>query len=257
LFIGPAAVLPGGTAAAQVCGPPSAEHAFEELLDVATDDSPVEEEAWRIADEQEARNAFESPDTIRRIDELARANGFVYDCASRMYHPVSGPDPRDAIENDEIPVETGTGSPDGSAPGAGAPDGISAGPETTAADGAAAPLGQGGEIVPGGGSAAPAVASSDPGRPGGEAQGSPAPTAGGRPVAGVTGDIPADDIPADDIVALENTDQSSGGVVALPGGAERESSDGWRLVSIVALIGAAVGLTGAARARRRRPELLN
>jgi hypothetical protein len=214
----------------------------------------VEEEAWGIADEQEARNAFESPETIRRIDELARANGFAYDCSTRMYHPVSGPDPRDAIENDEIPAETGTGtgSPDGTAPGAGAPGGGSSGPETTAADDATAPFGQGGEVVPDTGGAPPATASPDPGQPGGAQQGSPAPTAGGRPAVGVTGAIPASDV-----VAPENAVQSQGGVVALPGGADRESSGRWPLAGIVALFGAAVGMAGAARARRRRPELLN
>jgi hypothetical protein len=254
LFIVPAAVLPGGTAAAQVCGPPSAEHAFEELLDVATDDSPVEDEAWRIADEQEARGAFESPETIRMIDDLARANGFAYDCSTRMYHPVSGPDPREAIENDGAPEETGTGAPEGgtAVPGGGAPDGgspASAGPVATGADDPGATLGPGGAVVDGG--RAPVGVSSDTGQPAGTGQGTPA-TAGGRPVAGATGDGPVDDIGRPG-----GTDRSQGGAVALPGAPAPQSSGPLKLAGIVVLIGATVGLAAMARARRRRPELLN
>ncbi|HET9770595.1 MAG TPA: hypothetical protein VFS16_06885 [Acidimicrobiia bacterium] len=252
LFIVPAAVLPGGTAAAQVCAPPSAEHAFEELLDLATDDSPVEDEAWRIAGEQESRGAFESPETIRRIDELARANGFAYDCSTRLYRPVSGPDPRDAIENDDAPAETGTGAPDGgtvpgAAPDTGAPG--SSG-EATVADGSTPPApGQGGEVAADG-APAPEGAAREAGRPGGTEQGSPA-TAGGRPA--VAADA-VDDIAADDILPPESGSQ--GGVVALPG-AERTTPGRWRLAGIVALLGGTAVLAVAARAKRRRPEPLN
>ena len=49
LAIAAAALVPSA-AAAQVCQPHSAEHAFEELLDVAPDDTPLEDKAWRISD---------------------------------------------------------------------------------------------------------------------------------------------------------------------------------------------------------------
>lgn len=172
--------LPGAAASAQVCGPPTAEHAFEELLDLAPDDSPLEDRAWRIADEQEAKGAFETSDTIRRVDDLARASGYAFNCVDRMYHPVSGPDPRDAIVNGEDAPEedleaqpgddarpapgadgsAGRGEPADNAGAGGAPSAGDAGPagrdtasggptDSTAGVGGAAP-GDGGEPQPGG-----------------------------------------------------------------------------------------------------------
>lgn len=108
---GALALVPSSAAAQTTCRPPTTEHAFEELLDVAADDSPLEDEAWRIADEADARDAFEAPETLRRLDDLAVANGLAYDCSARIYRPVAGPDPRQAIEEGAPGVEDGEASP--------------------------------------------------------------------------------------------------------------------------------------------------
>jgi hypothetical protein len=155
VLIAAAAVLPAGSASAAECRPPSAERAFEELLDVADDGAPVEHDAWRIADEQEARGAFETATTIQRLDTLARANGFVYNCTRRTYLPQSGPDPREAIENGEEPPETGdtpaatpgptTSDPKGGAPAAAGSDAPS-GPAAAEAGPGGSGVGPGGAI---------------------------------------------------------------------------------------------------------------
>jgi hypothetical protein len=114
-----APVLSAAPSAAQACQPSSAELALEELLDVAADGSPLEDQARKIADEQDARDAFETPETIRRIEELAHANDLVFQCDRRRYVPLQRPDPRDAIAEDQDPLDEG---PDGSGtvtPGAG------------------------------------------------------------------------------------------------------------------------------------------
>ncbi len=247
LLVVPAVLLPAAPAPAQACQPPSAEHAFEELLDVAEDDSPLEDEAWRIADEQEARGVFESPETVQRIDELARANGLVYDCASRMYFPVSGPDPREAIENGEEPPEAGGGPPAGSTgqpePGTTAPEARNTGepgrqpgpaPEETAAV-----RGTGGMVPdPGGGVRAPDGAG-------------PAGTAGRTQSPGAAGAPGEDGVPR----PLGAPD-GQGGAIALPDGADEPAGQARTAGVLLAAAAVAVMLTGAGANRRRRSRQL-
>lgn len=223
-----AAVLPAGPAAAQTCEPPSAEHAFEELLDVAEDDSPVEDEAWRIADQQETRGVFESPETIRMIDELAQANGLRYDCTSRLYLPVSGPDPRIAIENGDEPPETGNG------PGVGPP--VAGAPQPGSATAA-----------PGSGREPVALGSI---RPAGAAGGVTDPA--GTPVGDGRGLAPVAAAGADTqlVSRPDGAPDGQGGAVALPEAGQGSAENG-RMTGLV-LLGAAAVMTAGAGIKRRR-----
>jgi len=129
--------------------PPSAEHAFEELLVALVDDSPQEREAWRIAGEQEARGAFESEETIRHLDELAAYGGLAYDCASRTYRPVSGgPNPAEIEEAKEEEEEESSELAEGRGDQPAQPDhrpspSPAVGPGVPAGPGAPVPEGQG------------------------------------------------------------------------------------------------------------------
>lgn len=241
----PAVALLASPVSAQTCQPPSAEHAFEELLDVAADDSPLEDEAWRIADEQEARGEFESPETIRMIDDLARANDLAYDCASRMYFPVSGPDPRIAIENGEEPPETAGGEPGPGAPasgttgggGAGSPSGPAAG-ETPAAGeptGAAGAVVDGVVAVPGG-----------PASPGGAGGG------GGMRPAGTAAAAPGED----GVALPDGAPDGRGGAVALPAGSEGGGNGRTAGMALLAAAALATMVMGARTGRRRRSREL-
>lgn len=240
-------------AAAQTCGPPSAEHAFEELLDIAADDSPLEDEAWRIADEQEGRKVFETPETLRMIDELARSNDLTYDCAARRYVPLSHPDPRDAIENDQEPVYEGpTGVPGGTVggpgqpgagvPGVGAPGGGRPGPVP------AGPAGPGAEAV-----APEAVAREDDVRVEAAGAGSTGRGTRGRSQAGGSGG-PAGGSSEDLIGAPADIPDGAGGAVALPGSDDSPTGTLPLLAAgcAVALIVTVGGATVSARRRPRR-----
>ncbi|HYH49557.1 MAG TPA: hypothetical protein VEG38_08420 [Acidimicrobiia bacterium] len=226
--------LPCPAASAQVCQPPTAEHAFEELLDLAPDESPLEDRAWRIADEQEAKGAFETSDTIRRIDDLARASGYAFDCADRMYHPVSGPDPREAIKRGEDVADDALEAPaagDGR-PGPGAEGSPPDGEFGDAQASGATPTGQAA-------SAGPAGRDTTSGNPTGSTR------LGGT----VRSDgVAAPDDAADGERAAETSTAGTG-------------SDGlWRNVGIGILAAAAVvGFGRAARMarRRRRPHVLS
>lgn len=250
----PVGVLP---VQAQTCLPPTAEHAFEELLDVAEDDSPLEEEVWRIADEQEAKGDFETPETIRRIDDLARSHGFVYDCGSRMYHPVSGPDPRDAIENgheppdadDDEPAGGGSGpAPGREAPGSGGPGaGTIGGTATTREAGGRVPGPAAGETRVDGEAATPhdsrvpesatSTVQSRPGRP-----------TGGQP----TGSADSSDGSAfgDGVPRPGRAPDGQDGAVAVT--ETEESTLPWWAIAIVFLAGTGAILAATARGSRRR-----
>ncbi|MGH9001284.1 MAG: hypothetical protein ACRDY7_18050 [Acidimicrobiia bacterium] len=253
---------------AAACQPLSAEHAFEELLDVAEDDSPLEDEAWRIADAQEAKGAFETPETQRMVDELARSNGLTYDCPTRRYVPVSGPDPRVAIEEGTEPPE--------SEPDALAPDGPAApGDPTVSAPGVSGPGQPGGATTPGGVVGAGPVA-------GGGVAGGQAGVGGGDggvPSAGSPGADPtieaaggsgqrlqeapgrgSDGTPGTGIkgvVLPGSTPAGDGGAVALPGGQDAAADTPMRTLALGGLAAAAIGAVAAAAmsvTRRRRQD---
>ena len=149
VLLTPLAVI-AAPAMAQTCRPGSAELAFEELLDIAADGSPLEDQARRIADEQDARGAFESEVTLRRIEELAKANDLAYDCARRRYVPVQRPDPRDAIAEDREPVDEGpdgrSASPGTAQPGGGTGTGTGSAPGTGGRPGTAPGVGLPGSV---------------------------------------------------------------------------------------------------------------
>jgi hypothetical protein len=231
------ALIPAAPAPAQSCQPPSAEHAFEELLDVAEDDSPLEDEAWRIADEQEARGAFETPETVQRIDELARANGLVYDCASRMYHPVSGPDPREAIENGEEPPGSGDDTRD-DAPGQPEAGATAPGTRTPGAP----------DPQPGADGTAPTV---------GTAGGGVGAPEGGRDVGTMHNRGTAPVLTDDGVPRPAETPDGQGGAIAVPAGSEDPVGNG-RTAGIVLLAAGAIAAmaTGAGMNRRRRSRQL-
>lgn len=254
----PAVVLPA-RAPAQTCLPPTAEHAFEELLDVAEDDSPLEEEVWRIADEQEAKGAFETPETIRRIDDLARAHGFAYDCDTRMYHPVSGPDPRDAIENGQEPPDPdddeaagggdgpvpGRGAPGSGKPGAGASDGVG----TTSETGGRTPGPAAGE-TPIDGEAAASHGSRGPESPTRTGRDRPGGSAGEEPTGGT--DSPDGAAFVDGVPRPGSAPDGQGGAVAVTEG--EESAHPWLAIEIVFLAGAGALLAATAWGYRRRSQ---
>lgn len=133
-------LIAAAPATAATCAPPSAEHAFEELLEALADDSAAESEAWRIAEEQEAGDRFESPETIRRIEGLAARERLVYDCGTRGFRSAgggptpgeleqegdpAGPDDRAAPPPDAAPASrpiSGQGPAGGDGSPAGSPD---------------------------------------------------------------------------------------------------------------------------------------
>ena len=240
-----AVLVPAAPALAQTCLPPSAEEAFEELLDLATDDSPVEDEAWKIADEQEARGAFETPETIQKIDGLAQANGFVFDCAQRLYLPVSGPDPRVAIENGEEPAEPDGEQPDeddGSAPRSIAPPrgGKAPAPGQVPGQAGAAPVGTATHGVPGSPAGPDAnTQTATAGRTGGA-------TAGDRLTSGQ-----GDEGAGADVAAPGDAPDGQGEVVLLP---ENSGSPAGRTaaVTLLFLAMAIATVVTAARAKRDR-----
>ena len=248
---------------AQTCAPPSAEHAFEELLDIAVDDSPLEDQAWNIADVQEKAGKFETADTLRMIDDLARSNDLAYHCETRRYVPVSHPDPRDAIENDEEPTYEGpTGLPgDGTTPG-GTGSGTSAAPPAGGSGGSGpAPNGSSGPGSATGEAGAPAAGSEtfDP-ETGVRIDGAGGAGGGGRPGANrgqaSTGEPggPGGGSPEDLIGAPADTPDGAGGAVALPGGDDSPTGPLALLAAgcAVALIGTVGGAAVSARRRQRR-----
>jgi hypothetical protein len=242
-------------AAAQTCAPPSAEHAFEELLVALVDDSPQEHEAWRIAGEQEAKGAFESEETIRRLDEFAAGEALAYDCASRTYRPLAGgPTPAEVVEAREEEEEEAAELAQGRGDQPAQPDHRPApsraiGPGAPAAPGAPVPDGQGpatggGATLAGGDSGAPPSAA-----PGGGRAGDPATSRGGGspgspdPVAVVPepGEAPTGRA----VAALAGDDTS---------GRDRTGVTRW-LAGVVLAAGLA-GVGGAAARSRRRSRLL-
>ena len=123
----------GYASASGACEPGSAELAFEELLEAAPDDSPVETEARQVAADQDRKGAFESPETIRRIQEVAARWGYTFDCPSRTYRVAGQPSPdpeaedddEDGLDDEEIGTEAPVGSSRPPAPSGAAvvPDG--------------------------------------------------------------------------------------------------------------------------------------
>lgn len=241
----PAVALTAAPAAAQTCQPPSAEHAFEELLDVADDESPLEDEAWRIAGDQEARGQFDSPETVRMIDDLAVANGLRYDCASRMYLPVSGPDPRIAIENGEEPAETSGGGGDPAAPGPGGTTGQGSQPGAAGGEPHAGEGAPDGDLPGAGGVVEAADAAGSTGSRAGSGS-------GGRPTdAAEEGAVVDDGVPRP-----EGAPDGQGGAIALSDD-EEPAGNGWAaVIAVIAIVAVVVMLAGARASRRRRSREL-
>jgi len=240
-------------AAAQTCVPPSAEHAFEELLVALVDDSPQEREAWRIAGEQEAKGAFESEDTIRHLDELAAREGLAYDCASRTYRPVSGgPTPAEIEEAKEEEEEESSELAEGRGD---LPSQQDHRPAPSRAVDPDAPSGPGTPPPPGQGPSAGGGATLT----GGESEASPSSASGG----GRAGDPDATrgeespGSPDTAAVVPEPGEAPSGGAVADLAG--DETSGGTGLTRWLAGAVLATGLAGVGRAfarnRRRSPRL--
>ncbi len=261
------AVWIAGPAGAQACQPKSAELALEELLDIAADGSPLEDRARLIADEQDARNAFESAETIRRIEELAHANDLAFDCTRRRYVPAQRPDPREAIANDQEPVDDG---PDGRTAPAVAPKPGTTGGSTSPSvggttgqpgtvSGTAAP-GDGGSGTGSSGTPADPLASPDvdgAADPDAAPSGSAAGSAGGgrRPGSGrggrSGGDTAAVQAGDEDIAAPGEARLTGAGAVAV---VESGSSGTARTLLAATAAAAVTGMLGALAMRRRRQQ---
>ena len=248
-----------GPAHAQACQPKSAELALEELLDIAADGSPLEDQARRIANEQDARNAFESAETVRRIEELAHANDLAFDCTRRRYVPVQRPDPREAIANDQEPADEG---PDGrTAPAVAPKPGANGGSASLPAGGS---TGQPGAVSgtaapgPGGSGSVSTGTAADPGsEPAAAADGLDAPdaapsgSAAGRGGGGGSrsgGDTVAVQAGAEDIAAPGEVPRIDAGTVAVV----ESGSSGAARTALGATAAAIAGIVGALAMRRRR-----
>jgi hypothetical protein len=112
-------VFSGAAGADDPCLPGSAELAYEELVEAAPDDSPLQAEAERIGQEQDAKDAFDTDETIRRLTDAATAAGLVFSCEVYRYVRVDGSRPTDSEDDDAdlAPVTTTRPKTAGPAPG--------------------------------------------------------------------------------------------------------------------------------------------
>jgi hypothetical protein len=249
-------VLSGSAGAADPCLPGSAELAYEELVEAAPDDSALQMEAERIGQEQEAKDAFDTDETIRRLTDAATAAGLVFSCEVYRYVRVDGSRPTDSEDDDAdlAPVTTTRPKTAGPAPGSTgttrttAP--LTGGTKATTAPGAAPASG---ETALGGGE------SSDPSDPDGADSTSPAagnlgndgtgPGATNRSGGG-SAEAPTDD--ADEAGRTSDREEAAGGAQIVADDAGDGGGDGAGGTFALAWMGLSLAAVALLSARRRR-----